>query len=106
MPSPLLTLPFIKKRTKLMVPRGGLAPPFNKLTLLKTPAFVLNFKLCPPPLIYAWPPLVVCSAAGSPRVTELCQTLSMVFVAYGQGRIQGGRMSGIHPLTSHFQQCV
>ena len=41
--------------------RGGaqsicLTPPINKLFLLKTAAFVLNFKLCPPPLINAWPP--------------------------------------------------
>ena len=41
-----------------------LGPPINKLTLLKTAAFVLNFKLCPP-LINAWPPQVDCSAAGS-----------------------------------------
>ena len=48
-------------------PRGGcrgvwifpidmLAPPINKLTLLKAATFVLNFKLAPPPLINAWPP--------------------------------------------------
>ena len=31
-------------------------PPINKLTFLKTAAFVFNFKLCPL-LINAWPPL-------------------------------------------------
>ena len=30
--------------------RGGPGPPINKLTLLKTAAFVLNFKLWPPKL--------------------------------------------------------
>ena len=37
-------------------------------------------------------------------MTEVCQTLLMVFVTYGQGRIQGGRMRGMHPPTNHFQK--
>ena len=38
----------------------------------------------------------------------MCQTLLMVSVAYGQGRIQGGggRMRGMHPSTNHFQKSV
>ena len=40
------------------------------------------------------------------QVTEVCQALLMVSVAYGQGRIQRGRMRGMHPPFSHFQTCV
>ena len=36
------------------------------------------------------------------QVTEICQTLSTVFVAYGQRRIQGSKMKGMHLPTSHF----
>ena len=36
------------------------------------------------------------------QVTEICQTYLMVFVAYGQGRIQGDRIKGMPPTTSHF----
>ena len=39
------------------------------------------------------------------QVTEICQTLSMVSVDYGQGRIQGVRMRGLYPPTTHFQKC-
>ena len=39
----------------MAVAKGEPGPPFNKLTLLKTAAFVLNFKLWPP-MIKAWPP--------------------------------------------------
>ena len=36
-------------REDLAPPIDMLGPPINKLTLLKTEAFVLNFKLRPPP---------------------------------------------------------
>ena len=39
------------------------------------------------------------------QVTKSCQILLVVSVAYGQGRIQGGRMRDMHPPTSHFQKC-
>ena len=35
---------------------------------------------------------------------EINQTVLMMSVAYGQGRIPGGRMRGMHPPTSHFQK--
>ena len=37
------------------------------------------------------------------QMTEICQTLLMASVAYGQGRIQRGWMRGMHPPISHFQ---
>ena len=36
-------------------------------------------------------------------MTEICQTVAMVSVAYGQGRIQGGRIKGIHPPLAMFK---
>ena len=40
------------------------------------------------------------------QVTEICQILLMVSVAYGQGRIQGGRMIEEYASsTGHFQKC-
>ena len=38
------------------------------------------------------------------QVTEICQALLMASVAYGQGRMQGGRMRRMHPPKSHFQK--
>ena len=35
---------------------------------------------------------------------NICRTLLMVSVAYGQGRILGGRMRVMHPPTGHFQK--
>ena len=39
------------------------------------------------------------------QVTEICQALLIVSLAYCQGRIQGGRLRDMHPITSHFQKC-
>ena len=42
-------------------PIDMLSPPSKKFTRLKTAAFVLNFKVCPPPSVMnAWPLLVLC----------------------------------------------
>ena len=61
-----------KKLPQLEGPRGAwplqltcVAPPINKLTLLKTVVVGLNLKLWPL-LINAWPPLVDCSSARAP----------------------------------------
>ena len=71
------------KRKSGPAPRGGqappihmLGPPINKLTLLKTAAFALNFKL--------WPPQVDCSAAGSN--VNANSEISGVFRIYKRGR--------------------
>ena len=40
------------------------------------------------------------------QVIEICQTLSMVSAAYGQGRIQGGRMRGIHLSKTIFKNAL
>ena len=39
------------------------------------------------------------------QVTQIRQTLLMVSVDYGRGRIQGVRMRGMHPPTRHFSKC-
>ena len=39
-----------------------------------------------------------------PILTEICQTLLMVSVAYGQGRIQKGKICHMNLPTSHFQK--
>ena len=39
------------------------------------------------------------------QVNEICQTFLMVFVAYGQGRIQGARKRGMPTPIGHFRKC-
>ena len=39
-------------------------------------------------------------------MTEICQTLLMVSVAYGQRRIQRGRMRNVHPPSSISEMCI
>ena len=39
------------------------------------------------------------------QMTNICHNLLVVSVAYGQGRIQRGRMRDMHPPNSHFQKC-
>ena len=54
------------------------------------------------------PPFRLCFLVKKKKINgaaEICQTILMVSVAYGQGWIQAGRMRGMHFPTSHFQKC-
>ena len=72
---------------------------------LRTPLVYLGgaIVLCTPPLLT----LLFSKKLQNQwcQVTEIRHTLLMVSVAYGQGRIKGVRMRGMHPPTSHFQTC-
>ena len=68
-----------------------LGPPINKLTLLKTAASVLNFKLWPH-LRNARPPLVDCSAAGSVEFSDFTE-----FMSSSNRGVAGKKIRGTEP---------